>query len=688
MSPPTFTKGIGRLAVDRYDFQTHINGQGFRQNATTIDVANPSLVYGSPSTVEMALEDLNTFIMTQINAGQGFCVVGDGYNVWEGANGTINFNNTIPSLDTILNPVFTAIINDAPLPVAFQRVKYGGIVLIKAGTYIVKQTIVVPPGITLLGEGYGTKIVNATSLDFSGSTPPVPLNLVSTAAPVFSILADGYRAITSYSAPPGYGAADGAVDKTANPFIFSRETCIFNMVIADNFIEPTQLGDTYYLLPQNATSSTALNPPALITQQVGSSLSMYGVVGSGRVVFSSGKTVSSITGTFLALDALDGYSAAPTETFCRLENCFFDGFALPVDMSSILSNDGYGNDFLEIKNCRIRTFGYLNGDSTDGYANTTIKCNVQNVNISNSLFYGNSTNITSLLYLTLPPSSIPALQDRSKIIVMGNQVIIDKNSSDNSINSTWFPIYFSSSISSPSTVMTSLVYGNDFQDTFDIYVDDGYKYSAPGIGAPQLSINRATGATTLRNNNITLDGYTINLDGYTNVSNMVGTTNMNSATLQVNAGSTITNGGTLNNLTGSTIICEPGASVLFQPGSVFTMDSKLALNQTANAMSPTYAIDSGPNPDLIILCNSGGGALAITLPAPTMGRLLIIMDWAGAASGGKPISIHQHAADTINGLTSVIITFAYSSITLWSDGINWFVIAYGTLPSTFSNSNY
>lgn len=686
MSPPTFTKGIGRLAVDRYDFQTHINGQGFRQNATTIDVANPSLVYGSPSTVEMALEDLNTFIMTQINAGQGFCVVGDGYNVWEGANGTINFNNTIPSLDTILNPVFTAIINDAPLPVAFQRVKYGGIVLIKAGTYIVKQTIVVPPGITLLGEGYGTKIVNATSLDFSGSTPPVPLNLVSTAAPVFSILADGYRAITSYSAPPGYGAADGAVDKTANPFIFSRETCIFNMVIADNFIEPTQLGDTYYLLPQNATSSTALNPPALITQQVGSSLSMYGVVGSGRVVFSSGKTVSSITGTFLALDALDGYSAAPTETFCRLENCFFDGFALPVDMSSILSNDGYGNDFLEIKNCRIRTFGYLNGDSTDGYANTTIKCNVQNVNISNSLFYGNSTNITSLLYLTLPPSSIPALQDRSKIIVMGNQVIIDKNSSDNSINSTWFPIYFSSSISSPSTVMTSLVYGNDFQDTFAIYVDDGYQYSAPGIGAPQFSINRATGATTLRNNSITLDGYDITLNGNSSINNMIGTTTMvgsaemiftaPSSSLQVNSSAAFGPGSELT-MTGSG--SSTTALLLLGFFSDVNMNGGRIELVPKTVISPTYTVDSGtigPGFDTVLLVQyTSTGGVTITLPAVSPGRYLIIKDIGDASANTLNITPVSGNIDSGSALP-IHTTYGYAA--LISDGIQWYTLGKAT----------
>ncbi len=676
MSPPTFTKGIGRLAVDRYDFQTHINGQGFRQNATTIDIANPSLVYGSPATVEMALEDLNTFIMTQISAGQGFCVVGDGYNTWHNANGTINFDSTIPSLDTILNPIFTAIINGTTLPAAFQRVKFGGIILIKAGTYIVKQTIFVPPGITLLGEGYGTKIVNATSMNFGGSTPPVPLNLVSTAAPIFNILYDGYR--SSYN---GFtGGADAAVDP--NLFMFSRETRIYNMVIADNFVEPTLLGDTYYRLPQNSTSSSSLNPPPLITQQVGSSLSLYGVLGLGRVSFSSGKTVSSITGTFLGLDAIDGYIAAPTETFCKLDNCFLDGFSLPINLSSPFSNDGYGNDFLEIKNCKIRAYGYFNGDSIDGYANTTIKCNIQNVNIANSLFYGNATNVTSLLYLTLPPSSTPALQDRSKIIIMGNQVIIDKNSNDSVTNLTWLPIYFASAISSPSTVMTSLVYGNDFQDTFDLYVDDGYQFTAPGLGAPQFSINRTTGATTLRNNNITLDGYDITLSGNSSINKMIGTTTMvgnaeiiftaPSSSLQVNSSAGFGPGSELT-MTGSG--SSTTALLLLGLFSDVNMNGGRIELVPKTVISPTYTVDSGTigsGFDTVILIQyTSTGPVAITLPPVAAGRYLIFKDIGDASANAATIT---PVSGNIDSATHVIINTTFGYVALISDGLQWYTM--------------
>ncbi len=679
MTPPTFTKGTGRLATDRYDFQSHINGQGFRQNATTVDVANPSLVFGNPPNVEVALENLNNFITTQINAGQGFCVVGDGYNTWHNANGTINFDPAVPSLDTILNPVFSAILNGTALPAAFQRVKYGGIVLIKAGTYIVKQTINVPPGITLIGENYGTKIINATSLDFSGSTPPVPLKGSPTPAAVFNILADGYR--SSYN---GFtGGADYAVDP--NLFMFSREVRICNMVIADNFVEPTLLGDTFYKLPQNTTSATALNPPPLVSQQLGSNLSLIGVLGLGRATFSSGKIVSGVTGSFIGIDG----STTDTETFCKIDNCFFDGFSIPINMATTSAFDGYGQDFLEIKNSRMRAYGYYNGDSTDGYANTLIKCNVQNIAVSDSLFYGNATNVASLVYLVKAPPSIPALQDRSKIVIVGNQVIINKTSNDNGINATWLPLYFSSAITVPINYLTSLVYGNDFQDTFNIYIDDGYQFSSPGIGSPQLSINRNTHTTDIRNDTINLDGYFINLTGNTTMPNLLGTTVM-------------TGGATISGNSGASIQMHSGSQVLITPGGEFVMsgvvnnDAILLLDGYTSALihavkiqigprlinTATYTVDTGTTPPLgpgydniMHIDTTAASSFNIFLPQPTPGRYLVFKDIGGTASTHN-IFINPHGSEAIEGLHAIyVLAVNHGSVTLHSDGIDWWIIA-------------
>ena len=57
----TFIRGIGRLATDRYQFQQHIDGTGFRQKADTVDInAAPLSNLGNASTVEQALEYINT----------------------------------------------------------------------------------------------------------------------------------------------------------------------------------------------------------------------------------------------------------------------------------------------------------------------------------------------------------------------------------------------------------------------------------------------------------------------------------------------------------------------------------------------------------------------------------------------------------------------------------------------------
>lgn len=675
MTPPTFTRGTGRLATDRFDFQSHINGQGFRQNATTVDIANPSLVYGNPANVEVALENLNSFITTQINAGQGFCVVGDGYNTWHNANGTINFDTTVPSLDTILNPVFSAILNGTALPAAFQRIKYGGIVLIKAGTYIVKHTINVPPGITLIGENYGTKIINATALDTS-TLPPTPSGSPSS---VFNILADGYR--SSYN---GFtGGADYAVDP--NLFMFAREVRICNMVIADNFVEPTLLGDNSYKTPQNKTSLLALNPPPLVSQQLGSSLSLIGIWGLGRANFSSGKIVSSVTGSFIGIDG----SATDTETFCKIDSCFFDGFSIPVNMATTSAFDGYGQDFLEIKNSRIRAYGYFNGDSTDGYANTTIKCNVQNISVSDSLFYGNATNVSSLVYLVNAPSSAPAFQDRSKIVIVGNQVIINKTSGDNSINSTWLPLYYSAAIAAPINYATALVYGNDFQDTFNIYIDDGYQFSGPGIGSPQLSINRNTHTTDIRNDTINVDGYFINLTGNTTMPNLLGTT-------------TMIGGASLQGPSGASIQMHSGSQILVSPGGELVMngivnnDAILLLDGYTSALihavkiqigprlvnTSTYTVDTGTTPpigpgydNIIHIDTTAASSFNIFLPQPTPGRYLVFKDIGGTASTHN-IFINPHGAEAIEGLHSIyVLAVNHGAVTLHSDGIDWWIIA-------------
>ena len=92
--------------------------------------------------------------------------------------------------------------------------------------------------------------------------------------------------------------------------------------------------------------------------------------------------------------------------------------------------------------------------------------------------------------------------------------------------------------------------------------------------------------------------------------------------------------------------------------------------------------------DNLVLVNSSGGAVTITLPAPTNGRILIVKDSTGNASTHN-ITIDPHASETIDGASSIIINTNWGEVQLQSDGTNWFtniqsgvLLANGTIPLT------
>jgi hypothetical protein len=421
MATPNFTKGIGRLATDRYDFQLHLEGQNpsgftdFRHTADQVDILNPFLVFGVPTTVEQALENITGFITAETNAGIGFACVPDGYDTYHNQNGTINFDPTVPSLDTFLIPLFTAIINGNPVPPQFARLQHGGILLIKSGTYTIANTVPVPPGITIMGEGYGTKIVNITSLNISPTpgVPPTP-KISPTPAPLFDVIAD-----------PNRSNNDAAVDP--NLFMFSRETRFMNLVIADNFVEPTVLGDTFYKLPQNNSANLSAAFP-LIKQEAGSNLTCENVFFVGRVVFSSGQIVNSASAS-----AIQTFSTiVPTGgSLLKINNCFIDGFSVPLEFFGQRGS----LDFVHLTNSKIRAYGYFNGDNTHANNNSFIVCSDCNMIIANNHLYGNAANILAVVdFNTLSLGGVPALQAKSKITATANNVIINRIGSPSNNN--------------------------------------------------------------------------------------------------------------------------------------------------------------------------------------------------------------------------------------------------------------
>lgn len=78
--------------------------------------------------------------------------------------------------------------------------------------------------------------------------------------------------------------------------------------------------------------------------------------------------------------------------------------------------------------------------------------------------------------------------------------------------------------------------------------------------------------------------------------------------------------------------------------------------------------------DNIVLVDATASARTITLPSPTNGRVLYIKDLKGQAASHN-ITIDPFASEKIDGASSLVISSAYGSVLLGSDGTNWQVLA-------------
>lgn len=96
------------------------------------------------------------------------------------------------------------------------------------------------------------------------------------------------------------------------------------------------------------------------------------------------------------------------------------------------------------------------------------------------------------------------------------------------------------------------------------------------------------------------------------------------------------------------------------------------INYTTRTITANLTVDTTTT-DYLILCNNSGG-ITITLPAPTTGRVLVIKDIAGTSNTNN-ITIARHASETIEGVAaSKILQTNYGSVSLSSDGTNWWMI--------------
>lgn len=609
MADPTYKSGIGRLAVDRYDFQEHIDGYAFKHKAVGIISDPPYSQFGGATNLQAILGELAAFVDEQNAAGQGFVTVGDGLDTWHAADGNINYDNSIPALDTILNPIFTAIYNNTPLDPEYERLKFGGIVLIKSGTYIVRDTIEVPPGITIIGEGYGTKIVNAIRLDIT--TQPPTRDLGMTAKPVFLVKVDPSRNIN-----------DAAVD--SDLFMFSRDTKIMNLVIADNFVENTILGDVFYKLPLNIAGD---NP--LIKQEAGSSLQLKSLKLIGRATFTSGKIVSEATRYAVQLDNTTGTT---TGTHLVVDDCFIDGFSQPIYFPSI----GGVKDYLTVEKCKIRSHGYLDADGSGRENNCIIRMNDNNLNMIGNELFGNHSSFDTVVYVkgALTPPLVE--NNKPKILISSNNFVVDRGTAT-SVTPRWVEI--DAGISATFRDNASLLlFGNNFN-----YL------SGFAIDATTASMNLSESSASLSTNgNLYL---TADAGGQITTTNSPFSMQLGTGQLTVNAGAIILAGTGLSAFTGG----------LYHSVTTYT-----------GAPLTSFNIGNG---QFIILCDSTAADVVLNLPAHVAGRVLIIKDAVGFA-GTNPIHLVR------DGGTGNIDDFAgdrdiatdWACWTLVSDGTNWLIV--------------
>lgn len=287
----------GFLAVHKRDFEAHRTGGDWRHEADQIDM-NPQLTnYPSP-TVQGTLEKiasfldggLSSFISIGADSPTGF------------ARGDINVGDPgIATLEDAFDAAF-----------ASTRLTQGGTILLKPGNFSVSSTIVVPEGVSIMGDLAGTYINNP-----------------ATNAPIFRI-----ERVDPSATPPGYydiGNSPISGLENVQPVIVNR---IFNLILSDN--REGGGGDA---------DNVAMTSSPMIQCDLGSNVEIEQVTFLGR---------TGDSGTNVTHRGIDYTSMANpgTPTILRVKNCYFDGVAAAIEFSG---QEGV-KDFIRVEGCRARTF--------------------------------------------------------------------------------------------------------------------------------------------------------------------------------------------------------------------------------------------------------------------------------------------------------------------------------------------
>lgn len=398
MSGPNYTKGVnGRLAVDRYQYDNHIKGVDQKHSDDQITLSSV-LTDLNADNVHEALVGINNKLLNF----DYFVTVGEGYDVY--ASGV--FDDSVPNLNTALYDLFYNTNN-----ANYNRLRNGGVVVIKSGTYKISQTVDIPPGITIMGEGFGSKLINT-----------------GTDNVMFRVKAD----IDRYE-----DRAVVSADTTYDPFLTSKSVRFYNFVISDNYVKPKFTGDTSYRSANNK------NKP-LVYIENGAGLICEGVVFFGRSA--SGDTAN----TTLSAIETDPLSSSGYSTSLSITNCEFDGFNKII---SYLPSNG-NEDYLVFKNNKTRSFCTTSGNGTP------FELYPCNATVTGNYFWL-ATDVSAVIKIVGAAGAAPSnLQDKSRINIANNTLAIKKGFNVSSTVTVFDP-----GISNPFNWMNYVVSNNTFDGT-------------------------------------------------------------------------------------------------------------------------------------------------------------------------------------------------------------------------------
>lgn len=341
----------GKSAVHKQDFNAHITGGGFNHQADQINMNPPIPGFNNiftDTSVQGTIEKITSILEL---AGSGFISISDGYGTGDFTIG----DPGVPNVESAFAQAF-----------ASPRLVNGGVVLVKAGTYVITSRVVVPSGITILGEGKGTILIGHMGEQ-----------------PIFHVSKGIQRPDIGGSLTLDAGAPLDGVR-------------FIDLVISDNL-------DGY--IKAGGVNTPTMQTVPMIECEIGSKVECEQVTFIGHINLN----FPTLTITKCAI----GYSSgSATGTTLIMHRCYFDGLGIGISF-----NPGSGiQDFLTVTNCRAR----INGVPTDLVTksnNCFIAFTLCNANLCNNYVNYNGSGSNSVCFDQL---SSTVIGNYPKVIIMGN----------------------------------------------------------------------------------------------------------------------------------------------------------------------------------------------------------------------------------------------------------------------------